>query len=135
MSGHELEVQDMYDVIVVGARCAGASTAMLLARKGHRVLLVDRNTFPSDMALSNHLIWPPGIAALERWGLLDKLVRSGCPAMTRPVSTWSLRPDRPDPTGRRRRRGVRAPTQGPRRHFGGGRDQVGSRAVGRLHGR
>ena len=72
----------MYDVIVVGARCAGASTAMLLARKGHRVLLVDRNTFPSDMALSNHLVWQPDIAQLKRWGLLDDLVRSGCPGMT-----------------------------------------------------
>ena len=72
----------MYDVIVVGARCAGASTAMLLARKGHRVLLVDRNTFPSDLVLSNHLVWQPGIAQLKRWGLLDDLVRSGCPGMT-----------------------------------------------------
>ena len=72
----------MYDAIVVGARCAGATTAMLLARSGHRVLLVDRNTFPSDMPLSNHLLWPPGVAALRRWGLLDELVRSGCPAIT-----------------------------------------------------
>ena len=38
----------MYDAIVVGARCAGSTTAMLLARRGHRVLLVDRATFPSD---------------------------------------------------------------------------------------
>ena len=72
----------MYDVIVVGARCAGASTAMLLARQGHRVLLVDRSTFPSDLRLSTHLVWQPGVAALKRWGLLDELVTSGCPAMT-----------------------------------------------------
>jgi flavin-dependent dehydrogenase len=72
----------MYDVIVVGARCAGASTAMLLARQGHRVLLVDRSTFPSDLRLSTHLVWQPGVAALKRWGLLDDLVASGCPAMT-----------------------------------------------------
>ena len=72
----------MYDVIVVGARCAGASTALLLARKGHRVLLVDRNTFPSDLRLSTHLVWQPGVAALKRWGLLDELAESGCPAMT-----------------------------------------------------
>ena len=39
----------MYDVIVVGARCAGSPTAMLLARKGYRVLLVDKATFPSDI--------------------------------------------------------------------------------------
>ena len=53
-----------------GARCAGAPTAMLLARQGHRVLLVDRATFPSD-TVSNHLIHAPGLAALDRWGLLD----------------------------------------------------------------
>jgi 2-polyprenyl-6-methoxyphenol hydroxylase-like FAD-dependent oxidoreductase len=72
----------MYDAIVVGARCAGAATAMLLARRGHRVLLLDRGSFPSDMRLSNHLVWQPGVAALRRWGLLDELARSGCPAMT-----------------------------------------------------
>jgi 2-polyprenyl-6-methoxyphenol hydroxylase-like FAD-dependent oxidoreductase len=67
-----------YDAIVVGARCAGAPTAMLLARRGYRVLLVDRATFPSD-TVSTHLIHPPGIAALRRWGLLDALVATGCP--------------------------------------------------------
>jgi flavin-dependent dehydrogenase len=46
----------MYDVIVVGARCAGSPTAMQLARKGYKVLLVDRNIFPSDMAFSTHYI-------------------------------------------------------------------------------
>ena len=45
----------MYDAIVVGARCAGSPTAMLLARKGYRVLLVDRDTFPSDI-MSSHYI-------------------------------------------------------------------------------
>ena len=40
--------RDQYDAIVVGARCAGAPTAMLLAQRGHRVLLLDRSTFPSD---------------------------------------------------------------------------------------
>jgi flavin-dependent dehydrogenase len=72
----------MYDVIVVGARCAGATTAMLLARRGHRVLLVDRSTFPSDLRLSTHLVWQPGIAALHRWGLRDEVAASGCPALT-----------------------------------------------------
>lgn len=68
----------MYDVIVVGARCAGSPTAMLLARKGYRVLLVDKATFPSD-APRNHSIHPPGVALLERWGLLDKVIASNCP--------------------------------------------------------
>jgi 2-polyprenyl-6-methoxyphenol hydroxylase-like FAD-dependent oxidoreductase len=69
-----------YDVIVIGARCAGAPTAMLLARKGYRVLAVDRATFPSD-TVSTHLIHPPGIDALRRWGLLDRVVGTGCPAI------------------------------------------------------
>jgi 2-polyprenyl-6-methoxyphenol hydroxylase-like FAD-dependent oxidoreductase len=72
---------DRYDAIVVGARCAGSPTAMLLARKGHRVLLVDKATFPSD-TISTHLIHPPGVAALRRWGLLDRLVDTGCPPIT-----------------------------------------------------
>ncbi len=60
-----------YDAIVVGARCAGSPAAMLLARKGYRVLLVDRAKFPSD-TLSTHIVQPLGVAALARWGLLDQ---------------------------------------------------------------
>ena len=67
-----------YDAIVVGARCAGSPTAMLLARKGYRVLVVDRATFPSD-TISTHLVHPPGVTALKHWGLLDRLVATGCP--------------------------------------------------------
>lgn len=74
-----------HDVIVVGARCAGAPTAMLLARQGHRVLLVDRATFPSD-TISTHLVHPPGLAALDRWGLLERVVETGCP----PIDTYSF---------------------------------------------
>jgi 2-polyprenyl-6-methoxyphenol hydroxylase-like FAD-dependent oxidoreductase len=73
-----------YDAIVVGARCAGAPTAMLLARHGHRVLLVDRSTFPSD-TLSTLVIQPHGVAALDRWGLLDEVRATGCPPMGRYV--------------------------------------------------
>jgi 2-polyprenyl-6-methoxyphenol hydroxylase-like FAD-dependent oxidoreductase len=72
----------MYDVIVVGARAAGATTAMLLARKGLRVLVVDRAGFPSD-TLSTHQVQVPGIARLARWGLLDRLVAAGTPATRR----------------------------------------------------
>lgn len=68
----------MYDVIVVGARCAGSPTAMLLARMGYRVLLVDKFTFPSD-TISSHYIQLSGVVQLKRWGLLEKLVNSGCP--------------------------------------------------------
>lgn len=74
-----------YDAIVVGARVAGAPTAMLLARQGYRVLLVDRATFPSD-TLSTHIIHAPGAAALQRWGLLDAIVRTGCP----PIASYSF---------------------------------------------
>jgi flavin-dependent dehydrogenase len=74
-----------YDAIVVGARCAGSPTAMLLARKGYRVLMVDQASFPSD-TLSTHVIHAPGIAALSRWGLLDQVVDTGCP----PINTYSF---------------------------------------------
>jgi 2-polyprenyl-6-methoxyphenol hydroxylase-like FAD-dependent oxidoreductase len=67
----------MYDAIVVGARCAGAAVAMLLARRGHRVALVDRTTFPSD-TLSTHFLWQRGVAQLQAWGLLDRLRVRGC---------------------------------------------------------
>ena len=69
-----------YDAIVVGARCAGSPTGMLLARMGYKVLVVDQATFPSD-TVSTHLIHPPGVAALERWGLLERVVATGCPAI------------------------------------------------------
>jgi 2-polyprenyl-6-methoxyphenol hydroxylase-like FAD-dependent oxidoreductase len=72
----------MYDASVVGARCAGAPTAMLLARAGHRVLLVDRATFPSDM-MSTHYIHQPGVARLKRWGLLDAVLATNCPPIER----------------------------------------------------
>ena len=69
------------DVIVVGARCAGASTAMLLARKGYRVLVVDRAQFPSDIP-RGHFIHRHGPQRLNAWGLLDRVVATGCPAVT-----------------------------------------------------
>lgn len=71
-----------YDAIVIGARCAGSPTAMLLARRGHRVLLVDRARFPSD-TMSTHLVHPPAVAALARWGLRDRLAATGCPPIER----------------------------------------------------
>ena len=74
-----------YDAIVVGARCAGSPTAMLLARKGYKVLVVDRARFPSD-TLSTHILHPPGVASLRRWGLLDRVVATGCP----PIHTYAV---------------------------------------------
>ncbi len=69
----------MYDVIVVGARAAGSPTAMLLARKGYKVLLVDKAAFPSD-TMSTHQVQLPAVARLKRWGLLDKVIASNAPA-------------------------------------------------------
>jgi flavin-dependent dehydrogenase len=71
-----------YDVIVVGARCAGSPTAMLLAQRGYRVLVVDRASFPSD-TFSTHLLHAPAVAALRHWGLLDEVLASGCPPIER----------------------------------------------------
>jgi flavin-dependent dehydrogenase len=72
----------MYDVIVVGGRVAGASTALLLARRGLRVLVVDRARFPSD-TLSTHQVQLPGVARLARWGVLDAVIAAGTPATRR----------------------------------------------------
>ncbi|WP_283814636.1 NAD(P)/FAD-dependent oxidoreductase [Bradyrhizobium australiense] len=69
----------------MGARCAGSPTAMSLGRKGYRVLAVDRASFPSD-TVSTHLLHPRAVNALARWGLLDRLVATGCP----PIHTYSF---------------------------------------------
>jgi 2-polyprenyl-6-methoxyphenol hydroxylase-like FAD-dependent oxidoreductase len=71
----------MYDTIIVGARVAGSPLAMLLARKGYRVLLLDKTTFPSD-TISTHHIHQPGVARLRRWGLLEKVRASNVPPTT-----------------------------------------------------
>jgi 2-polyprenyl-6-methoxyphenol hydroxylase-like FAD-dependent oxidoreductase len=73
-----------FDAIVVGARCAGSPTAMLLSQKGYRVLVVDRATFPSD-TVSTHVVQPLAVGALARWGLLDRLIATGCP----PIHTYT----------------------------------------------
>ncbi|HEX6556510.1 MAG TPA: NAD(P)/FAD-dependent oxidoreductase [Ktedonobacteraceae bacterium] len=75
----------MYDIIVVGARCAGSPLAMLLARKGYRVLLVDKATFPSD-TLSTHTLTQSAVIQLQRWGLLNRLAATDTP----PIHTQTL---------------------------------------------
>lgn len=87
----------MYDAIIVGARCAGSPTGMLLARKGYRVLLVDKSRFPSD-TISTHIVWPRGAAKLKEWGLLDKVAASNCPRiekMTFDVGPFALKGTHP----------------------------------------
>ncbi len=61
-----------FDVIVVGARCAGSPLATMLARRGVRVCLLDQDSFPSD-TLSTHGIQPTGVKVLERLGVREKL--------------------------------------------------------------
>lgn len=70
--------EPIHDVVVVGARCAGAATGMLLARLGRDVVVVDRAVFPSD-TLSTHSIARSGVVQLHRWGLLDAVLESGAP--------------------------------------------------------
>jgi flavin-dependent dehydrogenase len=72
----------MFDVIVVGGRCAGAATALLLARKGFRVLVVDKARFPAEIP-HGHFIQRQGPRLLERWGVLEDIVGAGCPAVTK----------------------------------------------------
>jgi flavin-dependent dehydrogenase len=92
----------MYDVIIVGARVAGSPLAMLLAKKGHRVLAVDRSTFPSDI-MSTHYIQPYGVQLLQDWGLYDRVVATNCPVIPRIIFTLDgvpieppKQPDMPD---------------------------------------
>lgn len=67
-----------YDALVVGARCAGAATAMLLARKGWRVLVIDRGSYGAD-TISTHALMRGGVLQLHRWGVLPRLQDAGTP--------------------------------------------------------
>lgn len=75
-----------YDVVVVGARVAGASTATLLARAGARVLVLDRSAYGAD-TLSTHGLMRAGVLQLSRWGLLDRIIDAGTPAV-RSTTFW-----------------------------------------------
>ena len=69
-----------YDVVIVGARCSGAATAMLLARAGVRVLVVDRQAYGTDR-LSTHALMRGAVLQLSRWGVLDRILRAGTPTV------------------------------------------------------
>jgi 2-polyprenyl-6-methoxyphenol hydroxylase-like FAD-dependent oxidoreductase len=71
---------DHPDVIIVGGRAAGAATAMLLARHGLRVLVLDRSE-PGTDPLSTHALMRGGVVQLQRWGLLDTIIAAGTPAV------------------------------------------------------
>jgi len=77
-------LESRYDALVVGARAAGAATAMLLARRGLRVLAVDRGAYGTD-TLSTHALMRAGVLQLARWGLLERIEREGTPRVRRTV--------------------------------------------------
>ena len=77
-----------HDVVVVGARAAGAATAMLLARAGLDVLVVDRSRYGAD-TLSTHALMRAGVVQLHRWGLLDEIVAAGTPAVRTTTFTFA----------------------------------------------
>jgi flavin-dependent dehydrogenase len=74
------EFQPRYDAVIVGGRCAGAATAILLSRAGAKVLLVDRQAYGTD-TLSTHALMRTGVAQLERWGLLPQIMAKDTPAV------------------------------------------------------
>jgi 2-polyprenyl-6-methoxyphenol hydroxylase-like FAD-dependent oxidoreductase len=80
--------RDSYDVVVVGARAAGAATAFLLARHGLRVLIVDRTAYGTD-TLSTHALMRGGVVQLHRWGLLDDVIAAGTPPVRRTTFTFA----------------------------------------------
>jgi 2-polyprenyl-6-methoxyphenol hydroxylase-like FAD-dependent oxidoreductase len=98
-------VDEHYDVVVVGARCAGSPLATRLAEGGLSVALVDRATFPSDTP-STHIFQAEGVACLARLGVLERVLATGAPWLERAsmrlgdvtVSVpWPTRPGDPGP--------------------------------------
>ncbi|WP_198370126.1 NAD(P)/FAD-dependent oxidoreductase [Roseomonas rosulenta] len=73
---------DRFDAVVVGARCGGAAAAMLMARKGMRVLALDRGGYGTD-TLSTHALMRGAVMLLARWGVLPRLVEAGTPPIRR----------------------------------------------------
>jgi flavin-dependent dehydrogenase len=96
---HHLHHHPRFDAVIVGGRVAGAATAMLLARAGRRVAVVERAPATAD-ALSTHILFPAGNLQLQRWALLDDVVASGTAPTTQLVATvdgMSLPLPFPDP--------------------------------------
>jgi flavin-dependent dehydrogenase len=71
-----LALAQTYDVVIAGARCAGAATALLLARRGLRVLVVDRGKYGTD-TLSTHALMRGGVLQLHKWGVLPDVIAGG----------------------------------------------------------
>lgn len=74
------EFDEKYDALIVGARAAGAATALLLASQGLKVLAIDRQAYGSD-TISTHALMRGAVIQLTRWGLLDEIIKAGTPAV------------------------------------------------------
>ncbi|MEW9522159.1 NAD(P)/FAD-dependent oxidoreductase [Streptomyces tubercidicus] len=98
------------DVVIVGARCAGAPLGMLLAERGYTVEMIDRNPAGTD-TVSTHWIRWPGVQQLRAWGLVPALEKTGCP----PIDCASLDFEGRVITGAPRAQGAKATTYAPRR--------------------
>ena len=81
-------IHKRYDVVIVGARVAGAATGMLLAKAGLRVLVFDKARYGSD-TLSTHALMRPAVMLLHRWGILDRLIAEGTPPVRRTTFWYS----------------------------------------------
>ncbi|WP_432476727.1 NAD(P)/FAD-dependent oxidoreductase [Nocardioides sp. GXQ0305] len=132
--------QAPHDVIVVGGRVAGASTALLLARAGARVQLLERGDHGTD-TLSTHGLMRAGVLQLSRWGLLDRVVAAGTPPVR--STTFHFAGQEPLRLSISSRAGVDA-LYAPRRHLldqilvdaaadAGADVRHGSRVIGLLH--
>ena len=91
MTLSDTAIQTRYDVVVAGARPAGAGTALLLARQGARVLLVDRSQYGSD-TLSTHALMRGGVLQLLRWGVLPRIVAAGTPPVSQATFIYGGEP-------------------------------------------
>ncbi|WP_159043315.1 NAD(P)/FAD-dependent oxidoreductase [Streptomyces sp. NBRC 110028] len=111
MSVNQLGTEDHpYDVLVVGARCAGAPLGMLLSQRGYAVEMVDQNAAGTD-TVSTHWIRWPGVQQLRAWGLVPALEKTGCP----PIASASLDFEGRVVTGGPKAGGTEAVTYAPRR--------------------
>jgi 2-polyprenyl-6-methoxyphenol hydroxylase-like FAD-dependent oxidoreductase len=80
---------ERFDAVIVGARCAGAAAAMLMARKGMRVLALDRGGYGTD-ALSTHALMRGAVMLLARWGVLPRLAEAGTPPIRRTTFHYGM---------------------------------------------
>ena len=86
-------IRDTYDVVIVGARCAGAATAMLLAALGVRVLVFDKSRLGSD-TMSTHALMRPAVLLLHRWGITDRLDAEETPRIRKTTFVYSNEEER-----------------------------------------